>query len=269
MKSVVTAVLAGLLSLTVASGVLGGVAAGVSENGAPAGTTTEKTEPAAKPVEKPVEKPAEPAKVEQPKKDSPAPEAKPAPTTPYEKKIAGAEKFVADAKAVLAKLPDMEVKVADAVSKMKDSAQKPVDVKKLQEELQGHAPSANARTYRDLTHQLIAVHAAAVGLLGKALAECTALAGMTAPNDAAKKQADTLTASVKEQCLAELTKMAGLYERVGERDNVTACYRQMMAIDRNNSAALAYFKELAQKEKERKAGGGGGYSQSGTGRGGY
>lgn len=227
----------------------------------PAGDPTP-ADPTATPDKQPPTPVADPAKDDSKKADDdktsdaktevekPKPAALPA--TPYERKLQEVEKQVAAAKAHKEKIPEVEAKVNVQISKLTDSSKKPIEPRELQRELAEHRPSKAARTYRDLNLALAREYEKVKSMLLAALKSCLDLERMKTADEDLKVKAEALAASIKEQCIEVLLKLAGIYESVAEDESVTSCYKQILALDKENSAAVTYFKELKEKEKQRR-----------------
>lgn len=203
------------------------------------------------------------------------------PPTPYERKLEEIEDLVAKAKEHREKLPALETKINEEVAKLTDSAKNPVEPKQLREELAANRLTRASKTYRNLNLSLAKEWEKVKVMLFQALKSCMALEKTRTNDEDLKVKGEALTASVKEQCVEVLLKLAEIYERISDEDSVTACYRQILAVDKDNAMARTYFKELEEKKKAAHSGGGSSYSSSGrkdsggntgrpsTGRGGY
>ena len=235
----------------------------------PQETAAEKQEPEDKPSDedKPVENPQKPDETNEDKpKDKPEDAPKPAQAAnAYERKILDIEKRVAEAEKLQEKVGKAESKVNTQISKMLDSSKKPVDTALLRKEIAEHHPSGNAKTYHKLTLTLAAGQEKVTGALAKAWSSCLNLKKMVAQEEDLKTKGEALVASVKDQYIAALMKLATFYERISETKKVTDCYAQILKVDKNNSAALSYFKEL-KKKKEGDGGSAGQYGGGNSGR---
>ena len=176
--------------------------------------------------------------------------------TPYERTLQQAKTLVDNAAKQKAKIPAIEAKVNAKVAKLTDSAKNPVEVRTLQQELAENRLTRASKTYRDLNLAVAREYEKVKAMLFMALKNCLTLGKMKAPDEDTKVRGEALTASIKEECVDVLTKLAGLYERVSDTAKVTACYQQILAVDRENAAARTYFKELKEREKEGNSGGG-------------
>lgn len=182
--------------------------------------------------------------------------------SPIEKKMAKAVELHAKVKKAQEKIPAVETKINEKIGKLTDGARKSVEPRTLQRELESKNPSMAARTFKKLTLQLAAVHEKIkTGLMG-VLKQYLDVARTRRIDEDLKAKAQAEGAAVKEECIEVLSKLASLYERVAMAKKVTRCYKQMLALDKNNSAAKTYFKEL--KEKKKATGGGGSYGGTGA-----
>ena len=218
----------------------------------------------AKPVAKEADaKPADAKADPDPKADpdEAATKGPPKRLSPMEKKMAMAAELHAKVKKAQEKIPAIETKINEKIGKLTDSARQPVEPRTLQRELEDKNPSMAARTFRKLTLQLVAVHEKIKAALMGVLKQYLDVARTRRIDEDLKAKAQAETAAVKEECIEVLSKLASLYERVAMTKNVTRCYKQILALDKDNSAARTYFKEL----KEKKAAGSGGGNYSGTG----
>jgi len=227
-------------------------------------TAAEKQDPENKPSDE--DKPGEnPGKSDETDEDKPEDKPKPSrAANDYELKILGIKKWVAEAEKLREKVGKAESKVNAQISKMLDSSRRSVDTAVLREEIAEHHPSPNAKIYRKLTLALAGGQEKVAGALAKAWSSCLKLKKMDVQEEDLQTKGQALMASVKDQYIAALMKLATYCERISETKKVTACYTQILRVDKKNSAALSYFKEL----KKKKEGGGGGsagqYSGSGS-----
>lgn len=277
MKSIATLLLAGLLVLAIsaASRVTAGDApvaapdpAKAPEPAKPAtgDTTAPKTDvPTAQDLTQGLKdaKAAETTKTDTPAKDAATPKK---PPTPYEQKLAKIEALQAKAKEAQAKIPAIETKINEAVSKMTDSAKKPIEPKELERELVENRPSQAAREYKKHQLTLAAAYEQVKALVLLALKDSVDLSKMTTSDEALKAKNEEIQTSLKQQCVELLSKLVIIYERIGETERVDATYRQILALDKTNGAAVAYFKEQEAKKKNPNkssgTGGGGAYTPS-------
>lgn len=191
-----------------------------------------------------------------------AEEEKPLGNTPYEKKMGDIKKHIADADKLKEKLPEVESKVNAEVAKLKEG-DRPADTKKLQEELARHGGSQNAKAYQKWNGALASYIEGIIAKLHKAVAAGKELEDMKAPDDDVKARGEALAASAKEQYIEMLLKVASVYERIAETAQTQNAYRRILAVDKENSAALTYFKEAAkpkEKKEETTSSGSGKYS---------
>ncbi|NIA20722.1 MAG: hypothetical protein GWP05_01870 [Anaerolineaceae bacterium] len=227
----------------------------------PRENAAEKPKPEDKPGDE--DKPAEnPQASDKPDQEKDQDKPKPSPVTnEYERKMLAIKKRVAEAEKLQEKVSKAEFKVNAQISKMRDSSKKPVDTALLREEIAEHHPSRNAKIYRKLTLTLAGGQEKLAGVFAKAWSDCVKLKKMDVQEEDLKTKGEALVAGVKDQYIAALMKLAIFYERVSETKKVTACYTQILKVDRKNSAALSYFKELEKKESDNGGGSyGGGYS---------
>jgi len=203
---------------------------------------------------------------EEQKEAEEAEEAPKRPPTPFGRKLEEMEKLVRRAEELKAKIPDLEAKVNAAIAKLTDGSRKPVETKTLQQELAENRPSKAAKTYRDLTLTIAREYEKAKAPLLQAYKSGLALEKMRTGEEDLKVTAEAATVKAKEQIIEVLTTLVGVYERIHDAAHVTACYKQILMLDKENAAARAYFKELAEKAKrekeEGKSGSGGSYTPS-------
>ena len=220
----------------------------------PQETAAEKQDPENKPSDedKPAENPQKPDETDEDKpKDKPEDEPKPArAANAYELKIIGIKKRIAEAEKRQEKVGKAESKVNTQISKMLDSSKKRVDTALLRKEIAEHHPSPNAKIYRKLTLALAGGQEKVAGRLAKAWSGCVRLKKMDVQEEDLKTKGEALVAGVKDQYIAALMKLATFYERISETKKVTGCYAQILRVDKKNSAALSYFKELKKKKKD-------------------
>jgi len=179
------------------------------------------------------------------------------PPTPFGRKLEGAERLARKARAMKAKIPAMEAKVNAVVAKLTDSSKQPVDTKTLRQQLAENRVSKAAKTFRNLHLAVAREYEKVKGLLLQVRKNCAALEQMRTSDDDLKVAAEALGAGAKEEIVEVLTKLIAIYELIHDEAKVTACYRQILAIDRENVTARAYFKELAEKQKNPKRNSGG------------
>jgi hypothetical protein len=238
----------------------------------PAKTGPATTEPAKDPVKvdpvktEPVK--TEPAKTEPTKAPTATdtPRIPPPPPSLYEQKLVKLEADVAKAKEELGKIPAIETKVNEVIGNLTDSAKKPVDLRVIQQELAERRPSQAANEYKKLQMGLAAAYEKVKGELLGAIKASTELDKMPTKDEALKGRNEDLRTGATTACVEVLTKLVAIYERIGEAKQVENTYRLILALDKNNGAAVAYFKEQeARKKNPNKSedSGGGSYSSGG------
>jgi len=225
-------------------------------------TTTEpaKTDPAAtEPAKDPVK--TEPAKTEpaktEPVKVEPAktpttieaPRIPPPPPSLYEQKLVKLEADLAKTKEELGKIPAIETKVNELIGNLTDSAKKPVDLRTIQQELAEKRPSQAANEYKKLQLGLAAAYEKVKAELLAEIKASTDLDKLTTKDEALKGRNEDLRTGATTTCVEVLTKLVAIYERIGEAKQVENTYRLILALDKNNGAAIAYFREQEAKKK--------------------
>jgi hypothetical protein len=221
----------------------------------------EKAEPT-KPAEDGADaKPDDDAKADD---DEAATKAPPKRLSPMEKKMALAAELHVKVKKAQEKIPAVETKINKKIGKLTDGARQPVEPRTLQRELEDKNPSMAARAFKKLTLQLVAVHEKIKSGLMGVLKQYRDVARTRRIDEDLKTKAQAETAAVKEECIEVLSKLASLYERVAMAKKVTSCYKQILALDKTNSAAKTYFKELKEKKKAASSGGSGAHSGTGS-----
>ena len=267
MKSVTAWLLAGLVALC-------GVAASYAQAEDAPAAVADPAKPAGEATAPKPEVPTDQALTQGLKDSKPAepkPEAKDAEMpkkmpTPYEMKLVKIEADKAKAKEAQAKIPALEAKVNEAIGKLTTSDKKPVQPLELQKELAEHRPSSAANQYRDYQLSVAAAYEKVKGKILVAIKDSVSLSKMTTNDEALKTRAADLQEDLKVQCIEVLTKLVTIYERIGDSDRVEATYRQILALDNTNGAAVAFFKELEAKKKNPvKSTGSGGGQYGGTG----
>ncbi|MBN2583526.1 MAG: hypothetical protein JXL80_10690 [Planctomycetes bacterium] len=167
----------------------------------------------------------------------------------YERKLTEVDRLVAEAERIEEQVATVETKVNEKVAGMTDGAKRRADTAELREEIKEGHPSATAKAYRDLTLHLATAQQKLVTAYGKALGRCDKVVKIEAPNESLKVRGDALLASLKDKTISALLKQATIYERVSETQKMDLCYKQILGIDKENSAALSYFKEKEAKKE--------------------
>lgn len=198
------------------------------------------------------------------------------PPTPNERRIAEIDELVKKADELRQKLPEVEKKVEKAIGNLVDGSRKPVEERTVREELFRGQPSQAAKQFRQLVLAIVKVHDEIKVIEMSVMKKSAGASKIRTLQPEQKSHLEELESGARKKAIDALEAEIKLFERIHDRGGITACYKQILSLDKENVTARNYFRDLKKTLKEenearRKAASnsnsdsnGGGYSGTGN-----